>query len=206
MGDSGQIKALPLILVILVMVGLGFGGYFLGKTIDTNAYEAEKQKDPVVDLSSKIIPYSNAELGVRFDYPGDWGLLVYEPKDEELLESFDATIITVTSPNGSQFIVTSQTMTKSLSGYSERCDSNDINGNEGDNKKCVFVTDGGTKFARYESDDPRIAPGWNIAELGDAEANPDVYLFSPADSIQYHVAVQSDLAILDNIMKSLTRL
>ncbi|HRI05453.1 MAG TPA: PsbP-related protein [Candidatus Dojkabacteria bacterium] len=203
--NEGNSKALPLILGILFILGMGVGGYYLGKTIDTQAYEEEKAKNPVVDLSSQVKKYTNDDLGISFDYPGDWGILEYEPKDDELIESFDATLVTVTSPNGSQFIYTNQTMTKALAGYTERCDSNDPNGNEGDNKKCIFIGSGDTDFARYETDDPNISPGWNIAELGDVKSNPDLYLFSPADSFQYYVAKESDLTVLDKIMGSVTR-
>ncbi|MBI2356626.1 hypothetical protein HYV12_01010 [Candidatus Dojkabacteria bacterium] len=205
MNEDGKSQFLPILLMILLVAGFGFGGYYLGKVLDTKAYEAEKAKNPAVDLSSKIVKYDNTELNLKFEYPGDWGLLEYEPADADLLDSFDAKVVVLTSRNGSQFIFTTQTMTKALAGYTERCDKNDPNGTDDANKKCTFISDGNYKFARYETDDPRISPGWNIAELGDVEANPDVYVFSPADSFQYYVAKDSDLAILDKIMGSVTR-
>lgn len=183
-------KVIGTILSILLIVGIGFGGYYLGWYLDKQA--AARQAE---EMKSVNKVFNDSDLGIKFTYPGDWSSV-----SDNTVEG--ARTITTESPNGSIFGYSLNTQS---SGKMIACDEDLPNGDGKTVKKCEFVH-GSFTYARYLDTDDKADNGdlWLIAEKG-AETEENSYLYKSSDGFYFRVKDPQDLATLDKIMKSVIR-
>lgn len=170
------------IIGLLVVIGMGVGGYYLGWFLDKQAYEKK-----INELAGVNKVYNNETLGIKFSYPGDWSSAEYESKDGTVR-------IFTTGDKGVEFGY----VAKLEQGNIYVCDEKEPNGNDRFTKKCTFVT-GSPVFGRFEEtvDGEKL---WIITESGLGK-----YVSYEGDYFYYKNATQSDLTTLDKIMKSVVR-
>ncbi|KKR06355.1 MAG: hypothetical protein UT34_C0001G0395 [candidate division WS6 bacterium GW2011_GWF2_39_15] len=198
MDEGKKSNILPIILIVLLVGGMGVGGYYLGRYLDLEEAKKNSQNQSVATTKK----YSNSTFKIKFDYPSDWTLTEANETDAEEVKS--ARSVTVKSSSGSEFIYYHAVLDTPIE-TDTACDEDDPNGDEDGNFPCQFIT-GIAKFARYENfDDSDLdLTIWHIAEVQDP-STPKVYTFDPNDYFAYRVRNNSDLLDLDKIMKSVER-
>lgn len=201
MDEGKPVNIITTFLLFILIIGLGFGGYFVGKVIDESANKkaiAENQ-----DRISKLYArYTNNDFKIDFIYPKDWKVeTVTKPENvsENIIEG-----VTVTAPTGSRFVFQKITNNKELENDVYSCDKTDPNGTKDNNEKCTFLD---AKFARFPSNTKDQTGGerWSVAEQVDSY-NPDIFVNNPNNDFGYFVVNSSDLDKLDAISKSIKRL
>ncbi len=192
----GSKSWLVITLLIIFSIGAGFGGYYLGKYLDTKALEAKSN----IDSKDLIVwkEYKSTALKLSFTYPPDWTVSEKTEKDSK---NRDVTKITAKSPNNSEYIV------KSVNGlaadkYTFTCDKAKPEGDKLNIQACIFITDGDYSFGRFTpldglKDDETI---WDVAENIDGK-----YEWNNFVNAQFIVKDTKDTSVLDSIMISLTR-
>lgn len=187
-----------LILGILFVLGMGVGGYYLGRYLDLE--EAKKNQTPVVREKGdpKVTKtYKNDDVRVELKYPGDFKLIEANLKDADSTSYFR-----LVNDNGSVFGY----QRKSTKGTEIVCDESDVEGTKGNNKKCTYITDL-VRFARYidtSKSNSQDGEYWVIAENVSAD-KAGVFKYNSSNGFYYYAMSSTDLDILDTIMKSVVR-
>jgi hypothetical protein len=190
-----------LVLGILLVIGMGVGGYYLGRYIDVQEAKkvvSVKERLPEADTTAdKTFSYEN--IKVTFTYPGDWTKRVYE-----LVEGGKKVYeVSIVSPDGSYFYYNMS----ELAGKTTKCDANDPEGKVSGNSKCTFIYDGDSKFARYvdaSKSSSELGEYWVVAEPFDSD-KPGIYEHFSSNGFHYEAKNSDDLEELDKIMKSVVR-
>ncbi|MCC7290271.1 hypothetical protein IT417_03415 [bacterium] len=179
-------------IALLLVVGMGFGGYFLGRYLDTQALAKQNEQ------TTKIFK----SLGVEFKYPGNWVL----NKGNYIEDSTGRVdFVRVVSPSGSYFYYSKVEKGDFLEGT---CDASDVSGTAGSTTmSCVFKKSEESNFARYKVDEKSNTDNgtyWAVAEPSDS-LNADKYSYNSKDSFYYQSMSDTDLVELDKIMESVKR-
>lgn len=185
---------LVIILLIVFSIGAGFGGYYLGKYIDTKALDAKSIQDDMIEWKT----YDSGLLKVHFTYPPDWTVSEKTEKDGN---DKDIKKLSVKSPNGSELVV----YNSEGNNYKEvilYCDKNSPTGNDKEIQDCLFYSQNDVEFGRYVniSKTDSVSIYWSVTELIDGK-----YMWRNNNYVEYVVKSSKDMSILDLIMISLTR-
>ncbi len=187
-----------LVLGILLVIGMGVGGYYLGRYLDIQ--EAEKVKAPVVRVKGdpkETKTYTNSDVNIELKYPGDFKVI-----EAKLQDSDSTSYFRLVNEEGSVFGFERS----SKSGTQVICDESDAQGTKGNNKKCEYITDL-VRFARYlDTSKSNSTEGeyWVIAENVSAD-KAGVFRYDSSNGFYYKAMSSTDLERLDEIMKSVVR-
>lgn len=190
-----------LVLGILLVIGMGFGGYYLGRYLDIQEAKKNvvvKERLPEADTTAdKTFSYDN--INVTFKYPGDWTKRVYELVEDgkKVYE------VSVVSPEGSYFYY----IMSELAGKTTKCDANDPEGKVSGNNKCSFIYDGDAKFGRYvdaSKSNSELGEYWVVVEPFNSE-KPSIYEHFSSNGFHFEAKNSDDLEEMDKIMKSVVR-
>lgn len=184
-------KIFTTILIVIFLIGLGFGGYFLGQYLDAMAAKKQAEQRPTE------FTYSNDTLKIKFKVPADW------IKDESI--NADSSFVSFKNKEGSQFIY-SQSNTADVD--IQVCDEADPEGSAEGIEACTFISGGKIKFARYKEESTNsaeVGDTWIILEPAEV-TNPGKYLVDRTGFFYYVSKSDKDLTTLDNIMKTVERL
>ena len=184
------------ILGLLLIIGMGVGGYFLGWYLDKVA--GDKQQEVITERNKLPKTYTNPEMKIKFVYPGTW--TITQPSGDAY-----NTIVTVTKDNGTEFVFLNG---KAESGTIKTCDEADPNGTTTGSQKCTFQKGTNFSYGRFEDSTKSSSESgkfYGIAEPA-SQSEAKKYIFNSLQGFYYKAVSDSDLTELDNIMKSVERL
>lgn len=194
MEGSGSSKIVLTVLVVILLAGLGFGGYFLGKFLDI---QAAKKQAAEVNRNVKAGEYENKSLGIKFSYPKDWSL-------DQKMET-DSSFVSVRNSKGSEFIFSNS---KTADSNIQVCDEEDPTGVADGVEACTFISDGKIKYGRYKEEaanSSEVGDTWIVLEPAEV-TNPGKYVVDRAGFFYFISKSEADLEELDKIMKSVERI
>jgi len=193
MKDKG---ALVLFLVLLLSVGAGFGGYYLGKYLDVKALESKSNIDNTNTI--KWNEYSGKAFNAYFTYPSNWSVSEVKEKDSK---NRDVNKIIVKGPKGSQLIISSTTGVTNDQKYELYCDKTKPEGDDNTIQECIFIQEGEYSLARFIPIDgikDGVTTWYSSSTVKDSK-----YVWDNVKNVVYSVKDSSEITTLDGIMISL---
>lgn len=191
--DSGSgVKWYIVLLVLILMVGLGFAGYYLGRYMTLQS-RGSNASDELVDIKTK--EFSSTSLGISFKYPERWSV-----REET---SGGASIIRVTTDRGSELVYTYREVEE---GEMKYCSLADKEGNEDLAEKCTFFTGlYNNNFARFA--DLQADPTgdlWKVAEIH-PETDPSWMKYDSNNGFVINIKDTNDMQLFDDVLRTVRR-
>jgi len=196
MEEGSKGKTAVVILGIVFVVAFGIGGYFLGQYFDTKNFIKEQEAAGALKDT-----YTNEALGITLEVPSN--VNVYEGNFDTGEDDVESNGFYIELESGSKVEFELYEGESKLDGYLGECTVDDTD--------CTFVTmENGSKYGRFlnpEDDDPTEDGGeiWYIAEETIDSEGDKYYYYSPVNGFTFFVKNDSDISVLDGIMKTLER-
>lgn len=185
-------SVLLLFLVLLLSVGAAFGGYYLGKYLDTKALESKS----VIDNANIVEwnKYSGRAFEIIFTYPQGWSVSELKEKDNK---DRDVDRIIVKSPNGSEVVISSTPEIKDSEKYELYCDKALPEGDNNKVQNCVFIQENDYSLGRFIPLDgiKDDVTTWYVTST----IKDNKYVWDNKKNVVYNVKDDADIDILDSI-------